>query len=48
MAPWLIAIVGVIYFIIGIDLMRTGKGGLGFAFIGYAFANVGLYYESLR
>lgn len=48
MAPWLIAAVGVVYFIIGIDLVRTGKGGLGVAFLAYALANVGLYYESLR
>ena len=48
MAPWLIAIVGVVYFIIGFDLIRTGKSGLGFAFIAYAFANVGLYFDSLK
>lgn len=48
MAPWLIAIVGVIYFVIGIDLMSKGKGGLGFAFLAYALANIGLYYDSLK
>lgn len=43
MAPWLIIAVGVVYAFIGVDLIRTGKFGLGLAFLGYAFSNYGLY-----
>lgn len=43
MAPWLIMAVAVVYTMIGADLIRTGKLGLGLAFLGYAFSNIGLY-----
>ena len=48
MASWLIAIIGVVYLIVAINLLVTGKTGLGIAFIGYALGNVGLYMEALK
>lgn len=43
MAPNLIALTGVIYAYVAIDLWLSGKTGLSLAYVGYAFANVGLY-----
>ena len=43
MAAWLIAIIGVVYAVVAADLLRVGNTGLGIAFAGYAFSNVGLY-----
>lgn len=43
MAPPLIALCGVIYFFVAIDLARAGKPGLAIAYAGYAFSNIGLY-----
>lgn len=43
MAAPLIAIFGVGYLVIAIDLLVKGQTGLGIAFIGYAVGNVGLY-----
>jgi hypothetical protein len=43
MSPILIAITGVIYLWVAGDLAWHGKHGLGLAYLGYAFANVGLY-----
>jgi hypothetical protein len=43
MSSWLIAFVGCIYLLIGIDQIRNGHTWMGFTFIGYAFSNVGLY-----
>ena len=43
MAPWLIALTGGIYLVVSADLALHGKAGLGLAYLGYAFANVGLY-----
>jgi hypothetical protein len=48
MASWLIAIIGVVYLIVAVNLLVTGKTGLGIAFIGYALGNVGLYMEALK
>jgi hypothetical protein len=48
MASWLIAVVGVVYLAVAIDLLITGKAGLGVAFIGYAIGNVGLYMETIK
>lgn len=48
MASWLIAIIGVVYLIVAVNLLITGKTGLGIAFIGYALGNVGLYMEALK
>ena len=43
MAPWLIALTGVIYVVVAADLAWHGKHGLAIAYAGYAAANVGLY-----
>lgn len=43
MAPWLIALTGVIYLVVAVDLARNGKIGLAWAYLGYSAANVGLY-----
>lgn len=46
MASWLIALIGVVYTVVAIQLLVTGKTGLGIAFVGYALGNVGLYMET--
>ena len=46
MASWLIAFIGVVYTIVAVNLLMTGKVGLGIAFIGYALGNVGLFMEA--
>lgn len=43
MAPWLIALTGVIYLVVAVDLARNGKIGLAWAYCGYAAANYGLW-----
>lgn len=43
MSNTLILIVGLVYFVIGFDLIRQHKYGLGISFIAYALANIGLY-----
>lgn len=48
MSAWLIAMVGVVYAIVAIDLIVKGNTGLGIAFVGYALGNVGLYMEAAK
>ena len=48
MSGWLIAIVGVVYAVVAIDLIVKGNTGLGIAFVGYALGNVGLYMEGAK
>jgi hypothetical protein len=43
MAPWLIALTGLLYVWVAGDLAWHGKWGLAIAYVGYAAANVGLY-----
>ena len=43
MSAWLIAIIGIVYLIVSIDLFIKGQLGLSIAFLGYALGNVGLY-----
>lgn len=43
MSAWLIAVIGVVYLVIAIDLIIKGNMGLGIAFVGYSLGNVGLY-----
>ena len=43
MSAPLIAICGVIYLFVALDLAARGKYGLAIAYAGYAFSNVGLY-----
>lgn len=48
MAPWLIALTGIIYLVVAADLAYHQRLGLAVAYIGYAFANVGLYIAAKR
>ncbi len=48
MAGWLIALTGLIYAYVAADLAWQGKTGLSIAYVGYAFANVGLYIAATR
>ena len=48
MSAWLIAMVGIVYAVIAVDLLYKGNVGLGIAFIGYALGNVGLYMEAAK
>lgn len=43
MSPWLIAFTGVVYLVVALDLAASGRYGLSIAYLGYSFANVGLY-----
>jgi len=43
MAAWLILVVMVIYAVISIDLMCSGKPAMAAVFAGYAFSNIGLW-----
>jgi hypothetical protein len=42
MSTWLIAAMGLVYFIVAIDQFMKGGVGTGIMFIGYAIGNVGL------
>jgi hypothetical protein len=46
MAPWLIALCGFIYLYVAGDLMYHGRYALATAYLGYAFANIGLYFAA--
>ena len=46
MAPWLIALTGLIYVYVAGDLAYHGRYALGAAYLGYAFANIGLYFAA--
>ena len=43
MAAWLILVVMVIYAVISMDLMCSGKPAMAAVFAGYAFSNIGLW-----
>jgi hypothetical protein len=43
MSPALIAITGVIYLVVAADLAWHNQTGLALAYLGYSFANYGLY-----
>jgi hypothetical protein len=43
MSAGLIALTGIIYTWIAADQLWRGNVGLGIAYAGYAFANIGLY-----
>ena len=43
MSAWLIATIGVVYFVIAMDLFIKGQTGLAISFLGYSLGNVGLY-----
>ena len=46
MASPLIAITGLIYALVCVDLAYRGRYDLAIAYAGYALANVGLYYAA--
>jgi hypothetical protein len=48
MSAWLIAVIGVVYLVVSVDLLIKGQTGLGIAFIGYAIGNVGLTLAALK
>lgn len=43
MSGWLIALTGIIYLYVAIEQIWHGNTGMFIAYLGYAFANVGLY-----
>ena len=43
MSAWLIAFTGIIYLYVALEQGWKGNNGMLIAYIGYAFANVGLY-----
>lgn len=43
MSKSLIVITGIIYGYVAIEQLIKGNYGMGFAYVGYAFSNIGLY-----
>jgi len=43
MSAWLIALTGLIYFYVAIEQGYKGNTGMLITYVGYAFANIGLY-----
>lgn len=39
----IILVVGGVYLYVGVEKLYRGETGLGIAFLGYAFSNVGLF-----
>jgi hypothetical protein len=48
MSAWLIAVIGVVYAAVAVDLIIKGNTGLGIAFVGYAIGNIGLTMEAMK
>jgi hypothetical protein len=46
MSSWLIAVIGVVYLFVAVDLYIKGQIGLSIAFLGYSLGNVGLFMEA--
>lgn len=44
----LLAVVSILYFIVGINYMKSSDYGLSIAFVAYAIANVGLYLQGIK
>ena len=42
MSSWLVALMGVVYFVVACDQFIKGGVGTGIMFLGYALGNVGL------
>lgn len=42
MSTWLIALMGIVYFVVSCDQFMKGGVGTGIMFLGYAIGNVGL------
>jgi hypothetical protein len=47
MSSTLIALIGLVYLGVCVDLFFKGSTGLSIAFLGYAIGNVGLYLETV-
>ena len=43
MSGWLIVLTGLIYLYVSIEQLWKGNPGMGIAYFGYAFSNIGLY-----
>jgi hypothetical protein len=48
MSQYLIAIIGVVYFVVCIDLYRQGKPDLALMFLGYCVAQWGVLWAALK
>ena len=46
MAAWLIALTGVIYLCVSVDLAMRGRWDLALAYAGYSLSNIGLFYAA--
>ena len=42
MSTWLVALMGVVYFVVACEQFSKGGVGTGIMFLGYALGNVGL------
>jgi hypothetical protein len=43
MSGWLIALTGAVYAFVACEQFAKGNAGMGIAYTGYAFSNIGLY-----
>jgi len=43
MSGWLIVLTGMIYLYVSIEQVLKGNPGMGIAYLGYSFSNIGLY-----
>jgi hypothetical protein len=48
MSPYLLAIVCIIYIIVGIEMVVKGKFSLAMVWLGYAFALVGMIWQTIK
>jgi hypothetical protein len=46
MSSWLVATVGIIYFLTAIDSFFRNNMGLGVAFLGYSIGSIGLWIQT--
>lgn len=43
MSGWLIIVTGLIYLYVSLEQIYKGNAGMGIAYLGYSFSNIGLY-----
>jgi hypothetical protein len=43
MSGWLIVVTGLIYLYVSLEQIYKGNVGMGIAYLGYSFSNIGLY-----
>jgi len=48
MSQWLIGLIGIVYFVVCIDLYRQGKPDLALLFLGYCVAQWGVLWAALK